>query len=92
MLRYYERAAERLTEIDRDLGRDGAPIRSGEERLEGHAMTLQPPSAERIERWRGEMTPEQVAEFEGVAGGLLAELGYEVGGAAAMAESEKGLA
>ncbi len=42
-------------------------------------MTLQPPSAERIERWRAEMTPEQIAEFEGVAGGLLAELGYEVG-------------
>ncbi len=33
MLRYYERAADRLTEIDRDLGRDGAarsaPARSG---------------------------------------------------------------
>ncbi len=90
MLRYYERAAERLTEIDRDLGRNGSAIRSGEERLEGHAMTLKPPSVERIERWRGEMAAEQVAEFEGVAGGLLAELGYDVGSTVAMAESEGG--
>ncbi len=79
MLRYYERAADRLTEIDRDLGRDGEAVRSAHERLEGHAMTLKPPSTERIERWREEMAPADVAEFERVAGELLAELGYEVG-------------
>ena len=46
MLRYYERAADRLTEIDRDLGRDGAPDplrRASGSRAS--AMTSKPPSA-----------------------------------------------
>ena len=81
MLRYYERAATRLTEIDRDLGdAQEGPIRAGSERLEGHSMTLQPPSTERCGRWRDEMAAADAVEFERVAGDLLAELGYETSG------------
>ena len=34
---------------------------------------------DRVARWRTQMTPEQRAEFEAVAGGLLGELGYPTG-------------
>jgi hypothetical protein len=79
MLDYHHRAAARLTEMDRDLGNgDGGPVRTGDERLAGHAMTTEPPSTERAGRWRSQMPAEDVAEFERVAGSLLAELGYEV--------------
>jgi hypothetical protein len=78
MLHYSEHAEERLTEIDRDLGDgDERPVRAGSERLEGHSMTLQPPSTERCGRWRDEMSAADAAAFEQVAGDLLEELGYE---------------
>ena len=44
-----------------------------------HAMTTKPPSADRVARWRTEMSAEQRAEFESVAGDLLDELGYPTG-------------
>jgi hypothetical protein len=79
MLAYHERAAARLTEMDRDLGSgENGPVRTGGERLAGHAMTTEPPSTERCGRWREEMSAEQVREFERVAGPLLADLGYEL--------------
>jgi hypothetical protein len=42
-------------------------------------MTTKPPSADRVARWRTQMTAEQRAEFEAVAGDLLAELDYPTG-------------
>ncbi len=78
MLAYHERAASRLTEMDRDLGTgENGPIRTGDERLAGHAKTTQPPSTDRCGRWREEMSPEDEAKFEEVAGPLLDDLGYE---------------
>jgi hypothetical protein len=47
--------------------------------MAGHAMTTLPPSTERSGRWRTEMPGQDVAEFERVAGPLLADLGYEAG-------------
>jgi Sulfotransferase family len=79
VLRYHERAAERLSEIDRDLpamGNKGR--RAAEKRVGSHAMTQHPPDPSRLARWRDEMTPVDVTEFEAVAGDLLAELGYEL--------------
>jgi hypothetical protein len=79
MLRYHERAAERMAEMARDLpGRDGESVRPAEERMAAHAMTQKPPSASRIGVWRTEMSAEDAAEFENAAGDLLAELGYPV--------------
>lgn len=86
MLAYHEGARERLGEIDRDLapGRENAemrerPLFKAEDRLDFHKLTQEPPRLDRVAKWKHEMPPEDVAEFERVAGGLLEELGYEVG-------------
>jgi Sulfotransferase family len=81
MLRYHQRAPARLREKARDLDRgpDKAPQRA-EERLESHALAAEPPNPERIERWRTEMSAEDRAVYEELAGDLLADLGYEVEG------------
>jgi hypothetical protein len=82
MLRYYERAEERLAEKARDLYRGpDRPAVSAEHRLRSHALAKEPPKADRVYRWREKMTPEQRAEFEAEAADLLADLGYEVEGA-----------
>jgi Sulfotransferase family len=80
MLRYHERAEERLREKARDLDRgpEKAP-QSAEARMESHALATEPPNPERIERWRTEMSAEDRAVYEELAGDLLADLGYEVG-------------
>ncbi len=79
MLDYHQRAAERLTEMDRDLGTgENGPVRTGDERLAGHAMTSEPPSTDRCGRWQEEMPAADEAAFERVAGGLLADLGYKL--------------
>lgn len=43
-----------------------------------HAPLRQPPSTDRIERWKREMSPADRRLFQGVAGELLVELGYEI--------------
>jgi hypothetical protein len=79
MLTYYERAEERMSEMAGDLPpTDGKPLRPGEERMQAHAMTQEPPSADAIGRWRKRMDAADLETFEKVAGDLLAELGYEV--------------
>jgi hypothetical protein len=80
MLRYYERAPERLAEISRDLPAVGAKgARAGSERAAAHALAKEPPNPERIAAWREQMSDSDRAAYEAVAGDLLAELGYEVG-------------
>ncbi len=80
MLTYYEHAADRMSEMARDLpSADGKPVRPGEERMQAHAMTQKPPDPSAMYRWKEKMSPEDVREFDAAAGGLLSELGYEVG-------------
>ena len=79
ILRYYERAADRMAEMARDLpSADGKPVRPGAERMQAHAMTQKPPDPSAVYRWKERMSAEDVAAFDGAAGGLLDELGYEV--------------
>jgi hypothetical protein len=79
MLTYYERAEERMSEMAHDLKPvDGKPLRPGEERMQAHKMTQEPPSPDAIGRWRKRMDAADLETFERVAGDLLAELGYEV--------------
>jgi hypothetical protein len=80
MLDYHERAPERLQEKARDLDRgpDRPPV-SAEHRMASHALTSEPPDPNRLARWRSEMSEADRALFEGIAGDLLADLGYEVG-------------
>lgn len=80
MLKFYERAADRMAEMARDLpSTDGKPVRPGEERMQAHAMTQKPPDPSAMYRWKEKMDPADVREFDAAAGGLLSELGYEVG-------------
>ena len=78
MLDYHEAASERLAELGdlAERGRRGA--RSASERRQAHSLAAAPPSAERVQGWRGRMSAEDRRTFESVAGGLLAELGYDV--------------
>jgi hypothetical protein len=79
ILRYYERAEERLAEMVRDLPADeGKPMRPADHRKEAHVLTSKPPDPSRLARWKEDMDPAQNEQFEAVAGDLLAELGYEV--------------
>ncbi len=78
MLAHHERAGERIAELG-DLAAEGERRgREAGERQASHALAARPPSGARTEVWRTEMDPAERAEFEGVAGGLLAELGYDV--------------
>jgi hypothetical protein len=78
MLRYYERAEERLQEMAGALpAKKGRPEREAGERVAAHAMTTKPPDPERLQVWRQEMSEEENAEFEEAAGYLLEQLGYE---------------
>jgi hypothetical protein len=79
MLAYHERAEERLSELGDLPATGGKDHRSGEDRLAIHELTKEPPKRERIARWRTEMSPEDLRAYEGEAGDLLAELGYETG-------------
>jgi Sulfotransferase family len=78
MLDYHLNAGDRLAELG-DLpatGRRGE--RAGEERRASHALAAQPPNSARTGAWREQMSAAEHAEFEAVAGDLLAELGYEL--------------
>ncbi len=81
VLTYHERAEERLQEKARDLppSRPGRSPRPAALRLASHALAKEPPRADRVDRWRTEMSAADRAAFEEVAGELLNELGYEVG-------------
>ena len=64
MLRYHESAAERISEIKRDMkgGQELTQDRSrgevsGERRVEIHKLTSEPPRKDRIGKWRKEMDP-----------------------------------
>jgi hypothetical protein len=79
MLDYHRRAEERLREKERDLVRKRNPVQPAALRMASHALAKRPPQRERVGRWRTEMSPADVAEYESVAGALLADLGYESG-------------
>jgi len=78
MLRYYERAEERLQEMAGALpATKGRPEREAGERIAAHALTTKPPDPGRLQVWKQEMTEAENAEFEEAAGYLLDDLGYE---------------
>lgn len=79
MLRYHERASTRLDEHQERRHGNGSLRLAKAERRSQQWRTQLPPDLSRIGCHRSEMTPEERRAFEGVAGGLLRELGYEVG-------------
>jgi hypothetical protein len=81
MLDYHRRAGDRLAEMNRDLDNaDNGVVRTADNRLAAHALTTEPPTTNRCGRWRTEMTAAEIAEFERVAGAMLDDLGYDLGG------------
>lgn len=79
MLDYHERAEGRLAEKARVLPRKNRPDQTAEARMDSHKLAKEPPRSDRVGMWRERMTPEEVAEYEAVAGDMLVELGYELG-------------
>ncbi|MGH2965668.1 MAG: sulfotransferase family protein [Solirubrobacterales bacterium] len=78
MLAYHQGAEERMSEVIRDFHPMGGGTITAEERKRQHELVSSPPSSSRVGRWRTEMSKEDRQAFEGVAGELLAELGYDV--------------
>jgi hypothetical protein len=78
MLAYHERAEQRLAEKARAVTRTGGGTTSAEDRIASHKLASEPPKAEHLARWKREMSAEDVAKFESVAGALLADCGYEL--------------
>jgi hypothetical protein len=75
---YYLTAQQRMDELQELLDRDGNVAATRRERIEIHRLTEVPPDAARIGRWRCELSPAEIREFESIAGDLLRALGYEV--------------
>jgi hypothetical protein len=82
MLRYHERAEERLQEKARDLTRRDGSVQPADARMRSHDLATEPPRADRVARWRSKMSPTDVAAYERIAGDLLSDLGYPSGSAA----------
>ncbi len=84
ILQYHEGASDRLSEIARDLpagteldpGRTRDPV-AADKRVAIHQLATEPPRADRIAKWRTDMSETERVEFERVAGDVLTELGYE---------------
>jgi hypothetical protein len=74
MLRYHQRAHERVAELSHDLrGFDGRVTISASERLAMHARTMEPPRL--VEK---SLTGDELCDFESAAGDLLEALGYRL--------------
>ncbi len=78
MLAHHDGAGERIAELGGLAPEGERRGREAGERQAAHALASQPPSGARTGVWRTEMDPADRAEFEHVAGDLLAELGYDV--------------
>lgn len=76
MLTYYAGAAARLDEHQPRFTADGRLLVSKEARLDNQRLVKQPPRADRIDRWKAEMTDAELQQFEAVAGEWLDWLGY----------------
>jgi len=76
MLTFHQTAAARLDEHQARYAADGTVIISKAQRLHNQRFVTQPPRADRIGRWTTELTADECARFESVAGGWLDALGY----------------
>jgi hypothetical protein len=77
MLRFHERAPERIAEVITEYRENGRLVATVEQRHEIHALARMPADTGRIGRWRREMPPDEVAQFHAITGRTLVELGYD---------------
>lgn len=78
MQSYFERASQRLQEFRDWRTPDGNIISRRGDRIAIHQRALRPPDPTRIDQWRRELSTEEIADFESVAGDLLRDLGYDL--------------
>lgn len=76
---YYKSAKSRLNEVNDLYKPDGTLIRTKKKHLSIHSLTSQPPDLSRVGNWHREMSSEDRAKFEKIAGAILRDLGYETG-------------
>lgn len=81
MLRYPERAGDRLAEHGDRYRPDGVLLVSRQERLRQQEHVGRPPDVERIGVWRRVLSREECLRFEVIGGHLLAAYGYPRAGA-----------
>jgi len=77
MMRYWERAPQRLREHGTRYRPDGRILVTHEERLKQQRFVQGPLRPERARAWKGAMTRDEREAFEREAGATLAELGYD---------------
>ena len=75
MERYHVTAPSRMNELS-DLPKYPFMDLKKEQRLDIFKLTSRPPDRSRIERWREELSREEVLAYQEVAGDLLETLGY----------------
>lgn len=78
MLEYHRTAETRLDEFKTRFSHEGDILVSKEQRKSAFKLASTPPQKNRIERWRNELTIEQIKKFESIAGPLLLELNYSL--------------
>jgi hypothetical protein len=76
MLRYHEHSRERLDEFADWHKNDGRLWASKNDRLAIFERTSVPPDQSRIGVYTADLTPAEIATYEGIAGELLREFGY----------------
>ena len=76
MLTYHERASERMSGVIREFQIGGGPLLTADDRAQQHKLVSEPPQADRLARWQRDMSEQDQARFEEIAGELLVELGY----------------
>jgi hypothetical protein len=75
---YYLEANSRMSELGDWVGDNGEVVATRSQRLEIHQMVERPPDTSRAGRWRHIMTPQEIWEFQKVAGETLRDLGYDL--------------
>jgi len=77
VLRYHERAPDRVREVTTDAPSvDGAVLAPVHRRHEIHRRLGHPPDPDRIDAWRDELSPGDLAAFMCHAAPMMRELGY----------------
>ncbi|MCT7964986.1 sulfotransferase [Laspinema sp. D1] len=74
---YYKSAESRLNEFNAIYKPDGTCLRTKEQHLSIHNLTFKQPDQSRIGRWKREMSNEDRAKYEKIAGPMLRDLGYD---------------
>lgn len=78
MLSYHDTSSVRMDELSDRRNPDGTVKVAKADRLAIHRNTLFRPDEGLIDRWRTELSRDEVEQYNSVAGDLLSELGYDV--------------